>query len=217
MVSPGPKIKLTYEDYAKTPDDERYELIDGELLMVPSPNRPHQWTVIHLGTRLIAFVEENDLGEVYFAPFDVVLSDTNVVQPDVIFVSRERLGIITHANIQGAPDLVVEVRSPSTAYRDLTIKRRLYAEHGVKEYWMVDPEARTITVLLLRNGDFEEVGIYQKGQTLSSPTLEEARTVTVLLLRDGVFEEVGIYRKGQVLSSTTLSGFTLNLDEIFRD
>jgi Uma2 family endonuclease len=184
MVSPRPKIKLTYEDYAKTPDDERYELIDGELLMVPSPNRPHQWTVIHLGTRLIAFVEENDLGEVYFAPFDVVLSDTNVVQPDVIFVSRERLGIITHANIQGAPDLVVEVRSPSTAYRDLTIKRRLYAEHGVKEYWMVDPEART---------------------------------VTVLLLRDGVFEEVGIYRKGQVLSSTTLSGFTLNLDEIFRD
>ena len=143
MVSPGPKIKLTYEDYAKTPDDERYELIDGELLMVPSPNRPHQWTVIHLGTRLIAFVEENDLGEVYFAPFDVVLSDTNVVQPDLVFVSRERLGIITHANIQGAPDLVVEVRSPSTAYRDLTIKRRLYAEHGVKEYWMVDPEART--------------------------------------------------------------------------
>jgi Uma2 family endonuclease len=186
--------------------------------MVPSPNVPHQGVVIDLGTLFNIFVRGNDLGRVYVAPFDVVLSDTNVVQPDVMFVSRERLGIITHANIQGAPDLVVEVRSPSTAQRDLTIKRRLYAEHaehGVKEYWMVDPEARTITVLLLRNGDFEEVGIYQ-----------EARTVTVLLLRNGALEEVGIYRKGQVLSSTTLSqtlssptleGFTLNLDEIFRD
>ncbi len=171
MVSPGPKIKLTYEDYAKTPDDERYELIDGELFMVPSPNIPHQRTVGDLGTRLKIFVEGNGLGEVYFAPIDVVLSDTNVVQPDLIFVARERLDIITHANIQGAPDLVVEVRSPSTAQRDLTTKRRLYAEHGVKEYWMVDPEARTVTVLLLRNGAFEEVGIYRKGQVLSSPTL----------------------------------------------
>ncbi len=184
MVSPGPKIKLTYEDYAKTPDDERYELIDGELLMVPSPNVPHQGVVIDLGTLFNIFVRGNDLGRVYVAPIDVVLSDTNVVQPDLVFVSRERLGIITHANIRGAPDLVVEVRSPSTAQRDLTIKRRLYAEHGVKEYWMVDPEARTVMVLLLRNG---------------------------------AFEEVGIYRKGQVLSSPTLSGFTLNLDEIFRD
>jgi Uma2 family endonuclease len=184
MVSPRPKIRLTYEDYAKTPDDERYELLDGELVMAPSPGEVHQGVVMELGTALHTFVKGRGLGRVYGAPFDVVLSDTNVVQPDVIFVSRERLGIITHANIQGAPDLAVEVRSPSTAYRDLTIKRRLYAEHGVKEYWMVDPEARTITVLLLRNGDFEEVGIYQKGQTLSSPTLE---------------------------------GFTLNLDEIFRD
>jgi Uma2 family endonuclease len=173
--------------HQETPDDERYELLDGELVMVPSPNVPHQGVVIDLGTLFNIFVRGNDLGRVYVAPFDVVLSDTNVVQPDVMFVSRERLGIITHANIQGAPDLVVEVRSPSTAQRDLTIKRRLYAEHaehGVKEYWMVDPEARTVTVLLLRNGALEEVGIYRKGQTLSSPTLE---------------------------------GFTLNLDEIFRD
>ena len=184
MVGPKPKTKLTYEDYAKTSDDERYELLDGELVDVPTPNTSHQRTLLDLGTLFNIFVRGNDLGRVYVAPFDVVLSDTNVVQPDVIFVSRERLGIITHANIQGAPDLVVEVRSPSTAQRDLTIKRRLYAEHGVKEYWMVDSEARTVTVLLLRNG---------------------------------VFEEVGIYRKGQVLSSTTLSGFTLNLDEIFRD
>ena len=171
MVSPRPKIRLTYEDYAKTPDDERYELLDGELVMVPSPNIPHQETVIGLGARLYIFVQGMGLGKVYVAPIDVVLSDTNVVQPDVVFVSRERLGIITHANIQGAPDLVVEVRSPSTAQRDLTIKRRLYAEHGVKEYWMVDPEARTVTVLLLRNGGFEEVGTYGKGQVLSSPTL----------------------------------------------
>ena len=112
------------------------------------------------------------MGKVYFAPFDVVLSDTDVVQPDIMFVSREREHIITHANIQGAPDLVVEILSPSTAERDRTVKRRLYAEHGVKEYWQVEPEAQTVTVLLLRDGIFEEVGSYGKGQSLSSPTLE---------------------------------------------
>jgi Uma2 family endonuclease len=164
--------KLTYEDYAKTPDDERWELLDGELIMAPSPNEAHQSVQAQLGFRLMGFVVERDLGKVYFSPFDVVLSDTDVVQPDLIFVSREREHIITHANIQGAPDLVVEILSPSTAQRDRGVKRRLYAEHGVKEYWQVEPETQTVTVLLLRDGVFEEAGAYGKGQSLSSPTLE---------------------------------------------
>ena len=172
MVGPKPRTKLTYEDYAKTPDDERWELLDGELIMSAAPSVPHQIVIALLGAQLVFFVRDRDLGLVCFAPIDVVLSDTDVVQPDIIFVSREREHIITHANIQGAPDLVVEILSPSTAQRDRTVKRRLYAEHGVKEYWQVEPEAQMVTVLLLRDGVFEEAGSYGKGQSLSSPTLE---------------------------------------------
>ena len=163
---------LTYEDYAKTSDDERWELLDGELVMVPAPNTFHQAAQVKLGTRLNIFVEQGGLGHVFFAPTDVVLSDTNVVQPDLLFVSKEREHIITHANIQGAPDLAVEIRSPSTAERDLTIKRRLYEEHGVREYWLVDPEAMTVTVLLLGERGYREAGVYRSGQSFASPTLE---------------------------------------------
>lgn len=172
MVSVKPTTGLTYEDYAKTSDDERWELLDGELVMVPAPNIPHQATQVKLGSRLNAFVEQGSLGQVFFAPTDVVLSDNNVVQPDLVFISREREHIITHANVQGAPDLAVEIRSPSTAERDLTVKRRLYAEHGVSEYWLVDPDAMTVTVLLLGERGYREVASYQIGQSLASPTLE---------------------------------------------
>ncbi len=172
MVSPKPKTKLTYEDYAKTPDDERWELIDGELFRMPSPNIAHQVISMHLALRVAPFVEERDLGIVFAAPTDVVLSDTDTVEPDLLFISRDRMDIITRLNIQGAPDLVVEIHSPSTAQRDLTAKRELYARHGVREYWPVDPEARTVRVLLLGDGDFVEVGVYKEGDTVTSPTLE---------------------------------------------
>ena len=172
MVSPKPKAKLTYEDYAKTPDDERWELIDGELFRMPSPNVTHQRTSRQLLLRVAPFVEERNLGEVFAAPMDVVLSDTDTVEPDLLFISRERMGIITRLNIQGAPDLVAEIHSPSTAQRDLTAKRELYARHGVKEYWPIDPVARTVTVLLLGEGDYVEAGVYGAGDTVTSPTLE---------------------------------------------
>ncbi len=172
MVSPKPKSKLTYEDYAKTPDDERWELIDGELFRMPLPNVAHQRTSMQLLLRVAPFVEEREMGEVFAAPTDVVLSDTDTVEPDLLFISRERMGIITRLNIQGAPDLVVEIHSPATAQRDLTAKRELYARHGVREYWPIDPESRTVTVLLLDNGDFVEAGVYREGDTVTSPTLE---------------------------------------------
>jgi Uma2 family endonuclease len=117
-------------------------------------------------------LEERSLGQVYFAPFDVILSDTEVVQPDLLFVSQERSHIITHANVQGAPDLVVEILSPPTANRDWTYKRELYARHGVKELWIVDPDAMIVWVMLLRDDDFELAGVYGEGQSFSSPTLE---------------------------------------------
>ena len=172
MLSPNPAVKFTYEDYQHTPDDKRYELLDGELIMVPAPNLGHQRIGAKLGTRLYTFVEERSLGEVFFAPCDVVLSNTDVVQPDLLFVSNERAHLLLGGdNVRGAPDLVVEIFSPSTAERDRTPKRALYAKHGVKEYWLVDPDARTVTVLRLGEDAFEVEAIYGEGQTMNSPTL----------------------------------------------
>ena len=167
-----PTIKFTYEDYLNTPEDKRYELLDGELVMAPAPGELHQSVSAQLGWRLVQFVSENNLGRVYQAPFDVVMSNMNVVQPDLLFVSNERSHIITSANIQGAPNLVVEILSPSTAERDRTFKRTLYAKYGVNEYWMVDTTAKDITVLLLGEREYEVVDTYGEGETLTSPTLQ---------------------------------------------
>ncbi len=171
MTVPNPHIKFTYEDYVNTPEDKRYELLDGELIMTPAPAEIHQRIATLLGWKLAQFVSENGAGRVYVAPFDVVLSNTDVVQPDLLFISNARVHIVTAANVQGAPDLVVEILSPSTAERDRTLKRRLYARHGVREYWIVDTEARKVVVSLLRDGGFEVVGTYGMGATLTSPTL----------------------------------------------
>ena len=170
MVTQKPKPKLTYADYAKTPEDERWELIAGELIMSPSPKRAHQRNQIKLGSRMSFFVEEKDLGEVY-SDFDVVLSNTDTVRPDLIFIAKDRLHIVTEDNVQGAPDLVVEIRSPSTARYDWTTKRELYARHGVKEYWLVDPEAATVAVLLLDGGELKVAGVYGEKDTLASAVI----------------------------------------------
>ncbi len=165
------KPKLTYDDYAKTPEGELWEFIDGELLKGDVPNEAHQSARAWLGTRMFLFAQEKGLGEVYFVPFDVVFSNTDVVQPDLLFVSKERLHIITEDNVRGAPDLVVEIRSPSTARQDWTVKRELYARHGVKEYWLVDPEAATVAVLLLDGGELKVAGVYGEGDTLDSAVM----------------------------------------------
>ena len=165
------KRKLTYQDYLQTPDDVRYELIDGELVLMPSPKEIHQRLIFRLGFPLDAFVLENFLGIVYPAPFDVYFSDTAILQPDILFVSNERAHIVTEDNVQGAPDLVVEIISPSDPNRDRVRKRRIYERHGVGEYWLVDPYARNITVLLLDGDGYETDGIYGIGDTLNSPTL----------------------------------------------
>ena len=173
MVAAGAKTKFTYEDYCNAPEDKHYELHGGDLVVVPAPKEQHQNTVGALYYFLRVFVLGRGLGRVYVAPFDIVLSNHDVVQPDVIFVSSERLGIITPDNIQGAPDLVIEVLSPSTAHLDRTFKRGLYARHGVREFWMVDTNARAIEVLLLGNGGYDTVGAYGAGQILTAPTLAD--------------------------------------------
>lgn len=166
------KTKLTYADYLKTSDDKRYELLNGELFMPPAPLLYHQDIQSNLHRLISVFVKERDLGKTYTSTTDVVLSDTDVAQPDILFVSQERSHILTRENVRGAPDLVVEILSPATAERDRTTKLELYAKHGVQEYWIVDPEAKTIMVLLRGEGRFEGVSVYSEGQTLHSPTLD---------------------------------------------
>ena len=121
-------VRLTYNDYCATPDDERYELLNGNLMMVPAPNRKHQKVLLRLAQKLDNFAEEHGVGEVYVAPFDVVLSDTDVVQPDLLFISRGREHTLTDKNVRGAPDLAIEILSPSTADRDLGYKYDLYSQ-----------------------------------------------------------------------------------------
>ena len=171
MVETRPAT-LTYDDYVMTPDDERWELLRGALTRRPTPNTAHQRTLGNIAVALFNSVDDKGLGEVIISPFDVVLSPTNVLEPDLIFVATGQRSIITDANIQGAPALVIEVVSPSTLTRDRELKRRIYAEHGVSEYWLVDPDARTISVMSLQDKDFREVGNYGVGEVLSSPTLE---------------------------------------------
>ena len=171
MTDVKPTTKLTYDDYRKTPDDERWELLNGELVMAPSPVTARQRASRRLLRMLDAFVDQMGVGEMFYAPFDVVLSEANVLQPDLIFVSNEREHIITRENIQGAPDLVVEVLSPSTASRDWRIKLNLYAQHGVREYWVVDPDGQRIWVMAGHDGELNEVANYGRGDVLTSPTL----------------------------------------------
>ena len=164
--------RLTYQDYANLEGGERYELIDGELIVVASPNRDHQTISLRLASRMLSFVDENDLGWVFDAPFDVLFTDTDVVQPDVMFISRQRESISTPANIQGAPDLIVEILSPSSSRRDWREKRELYARHGVLEYWIADPTNRLVWIMLLRDGVLEIEQTCAEGDTATSTALE---------------------------------------------
>ena len=147
---------LTYEDLRDTPDDgRRYEIIGGELIVSPAPVPEHQELLGCLFLLFAAFVNARRLGKVYLSPIDVGLFDHDNVQPDLIFIARDRLGIVGPTRIEGAPDLVLEVLSPGTRHLDQVRKAALYATAGVREYWLVDPEARSIAVLALVGQHFE--------------------------------------------------------------
>ncbi|QJD84886.1 Uma2 family endonuclease [Cohnella herbarum] len=136
--------QVTYEIYAEMPDDgKRYEVIDGMLeLMSPSPTAAHQSISLELIHELRQGCKTDYL--IYVAPLDVILNDTNVVQPDVLMIHRSRQHIVTSRGVEGPPDLVVEVLSPGSRKRDRLKKMAVYEKHGVPEYWIIDPEARTL-------------------------------------------------------------------------
>ncbi len=130
---------LTVEDYRATPEGARYQLVEGELIMAPAPNIPHQIITGNLYAVLREHIATKESGQVFVAPVDVHLSAHDVVQPDVLFVATANAGLIRDDGVHGAPDLVIEVLSPATAQLDAKVKRRLYAKHGCKELWLVDP------------------------------------------------------------------------------
>ena len=140
--------KLTYDDLVLFPDDgKRHELIDGVHFVTPAPNTRHQVIAFNLALALGGFVKQQRLGRLFFAPFDVVLSRHDVVEPDLIFVSAARAEVLTSAHAVAAPDLVIEILSPSSRRRDEVLKRDLYEARGVAEYWLIDPESETVKVL----------------------------------------------------------------------
>ncbi|KRT71552.1 MAG: hypothetical protein XU13_C0044G0006 [Candidatus Rokubacteria bacterium CSP1-6] len=168
---PAGRIVLTYEDYCALPNDgRRYEILEGELFVTPSPSRAHQAFAANLLIALKPFAAAQDLGEVFIAPFDVILEKTSVVVPDLLFVSRQRLGIVTDRGVEGAPDLIVEILSPGTARRDRVEKAQLYARHGVRHYWLVDPDARTVEAFELVEGRYQRT-VQLAGEATFAPSL----------------------------------------------
>lgn len=163
--------RITYQAYLQMPEGERYEVLEGDLRMVPAPDRQHQRIVARIYRLLAGAVEDTGLGEVNIAPFDVILADDAVVQPDLLVVLADNLGILAAEGVRGAPDLVVEVLSPATAQRDRDIKRRMYGRHGVKEYWIVDPEALTVEVAVNLGGRLETQGLFRVGEQVESRVL----------------------------------------------
>jgi Uma2 family endonuclease len=144
----------TYERYYALQDEQRYEVINGELLLVPGPGTFHQSLVGELFVRLREFSLRMQAGTVFVSPLDVVLDDRNVVQPDVLFIRNDRLEIIDPRAIRGTPDLVIEIISPSSRSQDRMLKSTVYARAGVPEYWIVDPPSRSIEVFSLEGAGY---------------------------------------------------------------
>ncbi len=142
---PAGEIILTYDDYAAIPSDgRRYEIIDGDLFVTPAPRPRHQKVIGNLHGILFAYLKEHPIGDLYLAPIDLILSPTNVAQPDMLFLSAKKRSLVSERGIEGPPDLIVEVLSPTTEKTDRNVKSRLYGRFGVTHYWLIDPEAKQL-------------------------------------------------------------------------
>ncbi len=160
------RMRKTVADYMAY-DEERVELIDGEFLVTPAPTPRHQEILGNLFVLLREQVRRLDLGKVYLSPFDTILSKHDVVQPDLVFLSTGSLGRLS-PRLEGPPDVTIEILSKGNRRRDLVRKKKLYLEHGVPEYWIVDPEASTVTVLVRGESAWREHGLFRRGDTVTS-------------------------------------------------
>jgi Uma2 family endonuclease len=148
-------VRLTYRDYVALPDDgRRYEIHDGELSVTPAPGLSHQEISKRLFVVLLRLVAARGLGEIWYAPVDVILADDTIVQPDLVYVAADRLAAAQERGIEGPPTLVIEIVSPTSGQIDRVRKRQLYARHGVPHYWIVDPEARAVEAYVLEAGGY---------------------------------------------------------------
>ena len=183
---------LTYDAYLAMPEmKQRYSIIDGELVMAAAPNPTHQTIVLEIAMKLTSFVRERQLGRVFVAPLDVVIrrEPLRTRQPDVMFIGQERRSIIGPQVIEGAPDLVIEVLSPTNTRQELQGKLDDYRTIGVREAWVVSPEARTVEVLQLASGAMQRLGLYGLGDLLASQVLPDLR-----LTVDDIFPELDFAR-----------------------
>lgn len=174
-MSHVPALQFTYQDYLLLPEDKRYEIIDGDLLMSPAPTGYHQDVVFRLARFLDDHARADDLGKVQIAPRDVYLSETDIVQPDILFVSKARLGILEEKYVRGAPDLTIEAFEKATAARDRVLKAKLYAKYGVKEYWLADLQAKSVEILPNSETGFERQALFSASETLRSSLLPQLR------------------------------------------
>ena len=167
-------VRFTYADLLKLPDDgRRHELIEGVHLVTPAPDRRHQKISVRLLFAIESYLRAHPIGEVYTAPLDVILSDEDVVEPDLLFVSNERSAVLGKS-VHGAPDLAIEILSPSTRRTDEITKRRLYDRVDVREYWIVDPEIEVVKVYRRAgDGTFPRVAEHSReaGDALTTPLL----------------------------------------------
>lgn len=172
---PGPKQgQWTYQDYASIPEDgHHYEIVNGVLYMSPAPSMGHQRIVGWIFYYLVTHIDIPGFGQVYQAPTDVELSPGDVVQPDVFVVLNPHLDRITPSRLIGAPDLAVEVASPRTARHDLSDKLYAYARAGVPEYWVVNPDAQTIEVLVGESWIYRSLGLFSGHTTLPSQVVPD--------------------------------------------
>ena len=166
----------TYEDYRELPNDRKiYQVIGGKLLMVPAPSTRHQSVSRNLEFIIWSFVKSYNLGVVYYAPIDVVFSSVDIVQPDIVFIAKNRLAIVKEKGIFGAPDWVIEIVSSSTSKIDVKLKKDLYERFGVREYWIVYPEDEKVEVYLLKEGDYKLRGVFLKHDILQVSTIEKLK------------------------------------------
>jgi Uma2 family endonuclease len=188
MRPANPGVKLTYEDFVLFPDDgKRHELIDGEHYVTPSPNIRHQAISGNLYFFIRTWLHDHPIGRIFYAPLDVVFSDLDVVEPDLLYFSNERAAqVLTPLHARGVPELVIEIASKGTRKRDETIKRRLYERVGVSEYWVVDPET-------------DVVRVYRREQEGFARPVEHSREA------------------GDVLTTPLLPGLAMPLARLFRD
>jgi Uma2 family endonuclease len=169
---PAGIIKLTYDDYLVLPNDGlRYEILDGDLEMTPAPSPRHQAVSRNLQRLLDRHVTDNRLGCIYDAPIDVILAPTTIVQPDLLFLAAARQHLVSERAIEGPPDLIVEILSPSTARMDQVAKAALYARFGVTCYWIVDPAARTVEIHTLTDGSYRLAATHAGTERFSAPPL----------------------------------------------